>query len=487
MLTQSLAAAAALAAISAEEPDWRATYLSDLDAIRDTILTHHPGPVDADNPAFAAWLEDGYLAARTRADAIDSQLAYFYGLSAFVDGFRDGHLGLSYGFENHYFAWPGFAAAWRGGAVTVLDSDPSFETAPPAGARLVSCDGRPAEDWIHARVFDFMMDPALPSDWYRAVPRAFLSRGNPLAPTPRECVFEHQGQSLTLALDWRETDGDTFMTVYRAGGFGAPGGAAITEFGEDRFWVSLPTFGPGGELAETMTAMWERMRDEPESFRNADLVVFDLRGNGGGASMWGDRFETALFGNSRQPAPEGVYVDWRATAGNRDHIAEIADTFILEQFGEDSEAMRWARRVIDGLDGAIARGEPLWTQHPDPQAAGDESPSAAPETIAARVAVLTDGSCASACLDFMDRLMARPGVVHLGAPTSADTQYMEVRTVTLPSGAARLTFAQKVYRGRARGAGVYYDPHIAFDGPLWTGDALRAWVTELRETGRLDR
>ncbi len=483
MVTQFLAASLLAIASHSAEPSSQDAYRADLAAIRDTILTHHPGPVNEANPAFAEWLEEGYQRALARADEINDPLSHFYGLSAFVAGFRDGHLGLANALPNPNFGWPGFIAAWRNDEIVVLGGEAD---APPAGAVIRTCDGRPVAEWIQVRVFDFMFNPDLPSDWYPAVTRAFLSRGNPLAPLPGECVFELDGQAQTLSLNWRETDAETFSVAFQAGGFGQPDEAGITAFAPNRYWVALPTFGPGGELAETMTAMWERMRDNPQTFRNAELVVFDLRGNGGGSSMWGDRFDTALFGGQPDQAPSGAYVDWRATQGNRDHIAEAADGFIREQFGEDSEAMAWARRIIAGLDEAIANGEPLWRQVDDTGEA-DQTALEPPANVSARVAVLTDGSCASACLDFMDRLMARPGVVHIGAPTSADTDYMEVRTITLPSEAARLTFAQKVYRGRSRGTGVYYTPDVSFDGLFWTSEALTAWVNGLYEAGQLDR
>ncbi|MGY6660749.1 MAG: S41 family peptidase [Glycocaulis sp.] len=490
MLKAFSSAACAVAALStpsfASDPDWREVYLADLAAIRTTIETQHPGPVDTLNPAFSSWLDEGYERALGRADQVDSQLAYFYGLSAFVDGFRDGHLGLSYNLDNPYFAWPGFVAAWRGGEVIVLDADPSFAGAPPAGAQITACDGRPVRDWIHARVFDFMMNPDLPGDWYRAVPRAFLSRGNPLAPLPASCTFVSGGEARDIALDWQITNAQTYMAAFRAGGFGEANDLGMTQIGEHRYWISLPTFGPDGDLAETMAVLADDMRERAETYRNAELVVFDLRGNTGGSSMWGDAFDTALFGGRVEQTPDETYVDWRVTQENRDHIADAADGFILEQFGEDSDAMRWARRIIAGMDEALANGDALWTQRSDPADLPPED-SLPPAELTARVVVLTDGYCASACLDFMDRLMDRPGVIHVGAPTSADTDYMEVRTITLPSGAARLTFALKVYRGRPRGSGVYYVPDIVFDGQHWTTQALNAWVNGLYESGQLDR
>lgn len=49
------------------------------------------------------------------------------------------------------------------------------------------------------------------------------------------------------------------------------------------------------------------------------------------------------------------------------------------------------------------------------------------------VLLLTHSSCASACLDFADVMLERRAT-QIGAPTSSDTLYMEVRDEKLPSG-----------------------------------------------------
>lgn len=93
---------------------------------------------------------------------------------------------------------------------------------------------------------------------------------------------------------------------------------------------------------------------------------------------------------------------------------------------------------------------------------------------------MTDGLRGSACLDFAD-LLLEAGALHVGGPTYADTSYMELRTEALPSGAGRLAFAIKVYRGRKRASGR---PHVP--KRRWTGDfsdtaGLERWVLGLAE------
>jgi hypothetical protein len=102
------------------------------------------------------------------------------------------------------------------------------------------------------------------------------------------------------------------------------------------------------------------------------------------------------------------------------------------------------------------------------------------------VAVLTDTTCGSACLDAMSLLTRVPEVVHVGNVTAADTQYMEARPAPLPSGLATLVIPIKVYRGRVRPDGGYFTPAFRFEGLHWTDEALRAWVLSLWHKGKLE-
>lgn len=48
----------AFATASAQSGPWSELARKDLEAIRQTVLDHHPGPVDPLNPAYRAWSVD---------------------------------------------------------------------------------------------------------------------------------------------------------------------------------------------------------------------------------------------------------------------------------------------------------------------------------------------------------------------------------------------------------------------------------------------
>jgi hypothetical protein len=103
-----------------------------------------------------------------------------------------------------------------------------------------------------------------------------------------------------------------------------------------------------------------------------------------------------------------------------------------------------------------------------------------PNPVTGRVYFLTDNACGSACLDFADLMHQLPGVVQVGLPTSADTVYMDIASAPLPSGLATLGWGMKVYRDRARGNNVWYDPKYRWPGgPMNDDEAVVRWIKSL--------
>lgn len=93
---------------------------------------------------------------------------------------------------------------------------------------------------------------------------------------------------------------------------------------------------------------------------------------------------------------------------------------------------------------------------------------------------MTDPNCASACLDFLDLTTKLPGVVRIGLPTAADTNYLELSFVPLPSGRATLGYPMKMYMHRARGPNVAYLPLLAWPGGAMTDESILHWINTLQ-------
>ena len=127
----------------AAQVDWATAARMDIEAIHDTLRDHHPGPVDAGNPAFASWLREGRAQALERAAAASHAGDYWRAVRGYTNGFRDGH--ILFGFSQPMArAWPGLLTARDDQGLTrvvVNDDEPGV----PLGAHLLACDGQDAE------------------------------------------------------------------------------------------------------------------------------------------------------------------------------------------------------------------------------------------------------------------------------------------------------------------------------------------------------
>lgn len=497
-----IAAAAAFAAIclpaAAQEQEapqlpqtpraWRAAAESDLEALRTYIREDTPVAIDAENPRMQAWFERGYREARRRVRRVNDQASYFYALAGYTNGFQDPHLSLQSIQPLSVARWPGFITTARGEDTIVVSNYGADGPAPENNARLISCDGKAPARLRERTVFPFTLNPQFARDQRAAHTRLFLDRGNVFAPPPRRCVFEYEGQRTRYTLNWRDVPGDDYWTRYNIAttGPGAEFGVSTPEEGVT--WIGVPSF--GNDSGEQLRALVTEIANNAATIRAGRAVIIDVRGNGGGNSEWGVEIARALWGAETIAAiPEanpGGATDWRVSQRNLDYINGFAPELIA-QFGEYSQVALWVRAVQDGFAQTLERGEPIWRQReaseetPVPQGGGyTQRRPQGPSPIPARVYVLSNGTCASACLDFADIVFHIPGTQLIGMDTSGDGLLMEIRQQDLPSGLARVNLPMKVYRGRPRGALEAYRADVTYDG-VWDDLSVRNWAIQVAQ------
>ena len=482
-LASALALLSTAPALAQETPvaapaDWGQALREDARAFHDLIADSHPGPVDAENPGFNALLEDGLRTALARAETADSYADWYFALQEYSSSFNDGHLSLSgYRPMGHVWTsqWPGFLTGLHADEQgeqhrVVFSRDPA---APPAGAVLVSCDGRSAAALAEEMIGRAAGRWSLKSRRISYAPTLFVDQTNPYVRRPEQCVFAVDGVERSYRLDWRDLPSEV-----RDEGFAAARSPRYTTPIELRgwergFWIGLGGFNGDPESPDglRLTPLKAEIAARAEELRAAPAVVFDLRGNGGGSSSWMRAIAESLWGEAwvEAHAPRSSGVEWRASA---DNLATVES--YKARLGGDPEIMEWLVKITEGLAATRAAGGELWLQSDD-----DEPPVAPASTpMRARVWVLTDYGCASACLDAVDLLKAL-GAVHVGQETSADTVYMEIRSGPLPSGRVNANVPMKVYRGRPRGNNQTWVPAHEWTGALSDTAGIEAWIAGL--------
>lgn len=487
-----LAALVAPAVLAAQDPaprDWSVTLRQDAQALHDDIAANHPGPVNRLDPGFRRRNDAQLGIALKRARDARTYADYFFALREYVSSFNDGHVSIgAFGNTPSDYRWPGFLTRYdaRGRISVVFSDDPARL---PVGARLLGCDGRSAEQYAKSTLGKMWGRWELASQRLNWGGLLFLDEGSRYIPHARTCRFAVQGRERKVALKWRPTAGKELRTLDRAALPPRLARDFQTRALDDGIrWYSIPSFDadPGTSAGKALPPMIAAMRAERLALAAAPGIVLDLRGNGGGSSDWSRQIAQALWGRAalaKLPLDRS-YVEWRVSPANLDSIRR---SYARQRQGAalSPEMRTWFETVISGLEAALGRGDRLWRE-PDEAPAREQISvrEPPPPPLHGPVYILTDSSCASACLDAVD-LWRALAAIHVGQTTSADTLYMDVRQLRLPSGIGAVSMPMKVYRGRRRGSNQPAVPTYAFPGDVADTPSVEQWIGTLRPQRRV--
>jgi hypothetical protein len=474
-----LLAAALLIALPVHAEDWASDLRRDAQAMHDDIARNHPGPVDPANPGFAAANDTGLKLALTRAQTTTTYGGYFFALQAYAASFDDGHLAF---FPADLAKEPKLDVQWPGFLTNFVRNDVqrvvsrAADAPVPNGARLVGCDGVDATTLAARNVGTQYGRWNLHATRVMRGARLFIDPGNPWIQRPRHCTFDVDGKPREVDLAWRPfTDAERKLHL-PAAWHRAAEPIGLRTLDDGTVWIALSDF--DGDLdhpaAKALTPLIAQITAQRATILAAPRVVLDLRGNNGGNSEWALRIAEALWGKEAfaKVNVNSTSVDWRASTGVVDRLSEIL-AMDESHPGTPAADTEWIRTTRAGVIAAMKAHKPFYHSATDPQ-----PPTPAPPKTHARIYMVTDAGCASACLDAADVFLAL-GAIHVGEETSADTLYMDVRTPVLPSGYGKLAVAMKVYRGRPRGNNVPLVPSHPYPGDVADTPTLEQWITTL--------
>jgi hypothetical protein len=452
---------------AAPERDWGAAARSDVAAAYDLYVANHPGMHDPANPGFPAQLararDRGLEAARHATD----RAGYVAALGAFSTELSDGHALLFAKAPTDPATpqqWAGFIPAWRGGRLIVQQAEPGADVR--VGEIIRACDGLPAADFIRRRMLPLNFRPAEAGQWWFHAPRSFQV-SSALTVVPRACTVEAaDGRLREVALRWTPAPADFRMRL-RVAAEGERPAIAMTEPRPGLFHIGLPDFQPDEAGRRAYATLFEQMRARRGELLRARAVVLDLRHNTGGSSAWSRDIAGILWGEAQVDRAMADYfrrvaIWWRASAGNIAYMDQLVAQ--VRASGHEDSARRFAA-TREAMRAAAARGDAYYREASEDRPRG---PAPALSDFRVPVYVITPGGCASACLDAIDTFTRFSNTRLIGAPTSADSTYMEVRSQDLPSGAGTIVIPNKLWAHRPRRSGEIYQPHIPFDDLGWT-------------------
>lgn len=454
------------------EQAWNQLARADVGAALDLIEKHHPGAApELGDTVF----QERSRIARANAERRLPMVRDFGGHAALLNGlandFRDGHIMSNSLFSRSRRSWAGIIIARRGGQWVVGAHEAVGKEPDLSGARLVECDGVPADRMASDLLGAFFVDPSVEAQMASEAANLLLDHQNPFVRLPSACTFAIAGGgTVQHKLQWRPVTAQNLQRAAYSAYQPARAGMGLSDFADGK-WIALES------LDNRAAAVVEAVRAAAAALRAAPMVVVDLRGNSGGNSQYADEIAEVLVGRARlsavrqEPSCSGMY--WRASADNAAALSRFAGALPPDR------APEW-RAQAEALEQAVAAGRPFAPALPA-CAKADSAPRASPERLppmamSGRLVLLTDRACFSSCLMAAERFR-RLGALHVGEATDVTTRYMEVREIVLPSGPRTFSTLQKV----ALGTGNYgpYEPSIHYPGALAEDDKVKAWVAAL--------
>ena len=240
-------------------------------------------------------------------------------------------------------------------------------------------------------------------------------------------------------------------------------------FGGNNAWLYLHTF-----LGVTLLDDYKKFLPEIENLKNKDIIVLDVRYNGGGNSGLGYMILNPLYGQDFvSKAEEKLFKNssnwYRATPW----VVDVLKRWPV------SYGIPVNHDMINKVEQAMEDGKPLakiWSWPPDAKVSPD-----AQTDLKAKIYVLTDEHCFSACLSFLDILKAIGDIVQVGRETNADTRYAQVDKADLPSGKGKIVLSYQLVMGRLRKNNESYKPDYKYKGDMNDTAALQKWILQLAD------
>jgi len=297
-----------------------------------------------------------------------------------------------------------------------------------------------------------------------------IDNGNPFVIRPNVCKFSLQGAKIEQKLKWRSIKKDELRERLTAARNSGAAGFGVRAF-EGGYWIALQSLGSkAGKVVS-------EVRAKEEKLRKTDIIVLDMRGNGGGNSQYGEEIAEVLFGSDRYTALSGEQENdcdsvWRVSPRNLKQMH-----YYVEHFGPRMpEFIEKFKPKVEFAETAYANGLEFsgTTTCKNSVTPTNVLPPAAAQ---GKIVVVTDNTCFSSCLIVVEKFRML-GALHLGQSTDAGTHYMEVREELMPSGLSLFSTLQAMSPSSPAQYGPF-DPDIIYERNIADTKSLERWVHEV--------
>lgn len=466
-----------------------------LEFVHKSVGQMHPAAVDPDAKKFQDWYKAGYEQTKALLPLVHSVADERALLNFYFAGYEESHLGGNFAYSSYNFLdnreeyWAGWVlkATTEGYKVAYSLGGHAY---PTVGMQIVSCDNQPIDVFLQKYYAPYLdkrwniyaaRDKAasalsLRADYYPILQRPFISA----------CTFKNEaGEEKIFPFAWIDMTAEVKQTINQLH-FHAYIFPAVIQKSESIFWINTSDFQLNSPEA---FQHHQQMLSQLKTLKGKETLIFDLRFNGGGNSDFGNEILSAAFGEAgfaylearmaeKLGETDALYRPSWPFYWSRDYMISK----LKKSQGESSSEVKWLSAINARMKKALDNHEKTFSQSEALSESKQEKvlPQDRSWQFQGNVIVLTDRSCVSSCLDFMDILKQIPRIQHWGEPTNADTVYTEVADMwhDYYKEAYRFIVPVKRWSKRLRKDNEPYIPDLLFEGNIYDDQAVEHWVLE---------
>lgn len=427
---------------------------------------------------FHEWYNKGYKNALELIKNISDDNDCHYVMKYYANGFDQSHISIRGYIPLPQEQYPGILSVKKGNNHYIIYKNPTIKYLKhiSVGDKITHINGIETENFYQDYVKPFYANDNSTLTLSAASIYNLIIDGNVFKPVPttitieKEIKKETKNEKQLLALDLK-------YTMLEGGALAAakkirqpePNEAFKVEVVSDGVWIKIPTFFPTRQEAVYFTGMLSRLKND---LAKEDYILFDLRGNRGGAIKWSVPIIRNLWGDEYIKSLKSGH-DYNKTwikklRISKDNFAEFKKTYdeaasksymASLQKGENFFLKKWS--IFNDKDN-------LYTNN-------DNTP------FKAKIYVLTDTFCRSTCWNFVKELKQIPGVVHLGQETTIQNIYSYAKTARSPSTHFDFFYPTQIRVQPENNLSFSLVPDIIYNGDLKNEPAVIDWVLSITE------
>lgn len=426
---------------------------------------------DADTD-FKVWYKKGYEDTLKLIDILGDSDDCYYVMKYYVNGFDHSHISLRGYMPLPAEQYPGLlsviSAADKKHYISYKNPDLSYLKDVQVGDELTHINGINMSEYYKDYLKPFYATDKSILTLKSASIYALIVDGNRFKPTPRTVTLKRGDKVINLDLKYMELSGGGLAAAKKIKQPEYSDGFKV-EMVSNGVWIKIPSFFPNRQEAVYFIGMLSTLKNK---LAKEDYILFDMRGNRGGASKWSRPILRNLWGDEKIKSLGKKHVyneEWekklRISKGNfeafRSYFGDAAAKLYLKAMGKGEKFFlkKWS---------IYRDNEHLYTNN-------DSSP------FKAKIYVLTDNFCRSTCWTFVREMIQMPGVVHIGQDTTIQSIYSYAKRVRSPSQQFDFFFPTQIRVHPSYNLGHSLVPSIKYEGDIKDEAKVIDWVLSITE------